>query len=455
MKICIIGAGVAGLQTLNLLKDEHECHIFDKNEEPGGVWCKNYDGCSIQVPKELYEFVGFPSKEKYGTFSTGESIKNYIKDYVGYYKLKEKSIFHLGETVDTIIKLPNDKWNIVSTKTSYEFDYCIICSGMYNVPYIPDEYEFEETIHTSEFSDASIVNDKNVLIIGEDKSSIDCAFESTKYAKKVSLYSRELHWPVPRFVLNIIPFKFLTYSRLGHFLLPKHWDITEKESKWHDSFEIVKKAAFSILEKIFSFQFGLNETPKIPLVKDLFNGVQILNYDFYNSLKNGKIKKIKKEELDACIKESDIIICGTGFTKDYSIFYDSESLGVEKDGLWLYKNIIHPNIKNLAFIGSEVSTFNNILTHYLQAKWLLYHFENEGLSNDVVPSQKLMNDYIENEKKWKRSWMLNTKERSCLVQLHMTKYHDTLLNDMKEKIPNGRWWEFFSPITSQNYFFMV
>tara|TARA_B100001989_G_scaffold233180_1_gene192887 strand:- start:1372 stop:2733 length:1362 start_codon:yes stop_codon:yes gene_type:complete len=453
MKICIIGAGVAGLQTLKILSDDYECHIFDKKEEPGGVWYENYDGYSLQVPKELYEFVGFPSKEKKGTFPSGESVQKYINDYVQHYELRKKSIFHMKETIDTIIKLPNDKWNVVSTKKSYEFDYCIICTGMYNTPHIPEEYEFEETLHTSEFVDASIVKDKNVLVIGGGKSSIDCAFESTKYAKEVCIYSRELHWPVPRLVLNIIPFKFLTYSRLGHFLLPKHWNITDEENKWHDRFKSLKEFAFGLLEKVFSIQFGLKEVPKNSLVKDLFNGGQILNYDYYNCINNGTIKKIKKDEVDSCIEKSDVIICGTGFTKDYSIFHDSESLGVEKDGLWLYKNIIHPNIENLAFIGSEVSTFNNILTQYVQAKWLKYHLDNEGLETDVVPSRKLMNDYIENEKKWKRSWMLNTKERSSLVQLHMTKYHDILMEDMKIQKVKNKLWNWLSPITSMDFVF--
>jgi len=451
MKICIIGAGVSGLQTLKVFNDEYECHIFDKNEEPGGVWYKNYDGYSLQVPKELYEFVGFSYNEKEGTFPTGESVKKYINDYIEHYKLRKKSIFHMKETIDTIIQLPNKKWQVVSTKTSYEFDYCIVCSGMYNVPYIPYEYEFEETLHTSEFVDASVVKDKKVLVIGGGKSSLDCAFESTKYAQKVSIYSREMHWPVPRFVFNIIPFKFLTCSRLGHFLLPKHWNITSEENKWHERLNFLKNIYFSLLEKVFSIQFGLKEIPKNSLVKDLFNGGQILNYDYYNCIKNGQIRKIEKGDVENYIEESDIVICGTGFTKDYSIFHDFESLGVEKDGLWLYKNIMHPTIENLAFIGSEVSTFNNILTQYIQAKWLRYHLDNKGLESDIVPSLKLMNDYIEKEKKWKRSWMLNTKERSSLIQLHMTKYHDILIEDIgKDKIKN-KFCNWFSPITAKDY----
>ena len=40
MKICIVGAGVAGLQCAHVLGAEHECHIFEKHARAGGVWKK-------------------------------------------------------------------------------------------------------------------------------------------------------------------------------------------------------------------------------------------------------------------------------------------------------------------------------------------------------------------------------------------------------------------------------
>ena len=39
------------------------------------------------------------------------------------------------------------------------------------------------------------------------------------------LLFRAAHWPVPRYILNLIPFKFATYSRFGHALLPTHHDV--------------------------------------------------------------------------------------------------------------------------------------------------------------------------------------------------------------------------------------
>ena len=48
---------------------------------------------------------------------------------------------------------------------------------------------------------------------------------------------------------------------------------------------------------------------------------------------------------------------------------------------------------DVAFIGSEVSTFNNILTHAMQTKWL-----SKLLKGDMkLPALRAMDKVIENE----------------------------------------------------------
>lgn len=81
---------------------------------------------------------------------------------------------------------------------------------------------------------------------------------------------------------------------------------------------------------------------------------------------------------------------------------------------------------NLAFIGAEMSTFNNILTQALQTLWL-----EKALNNDIpLPPKETMVERMEEEKAWKRSWMPPTGARASIFQLHKTKYHDQLCKDM-------------------------
>merc|ERR1711988_1351101 len=83
-------------------------------------------------------------------------------------------------------------------------------------------------------------------------------------------------------------------------------------------------------------------------------------------------------------------------------------------------------VPGLAFLGSEVSTFNNILTHGLQAAWLA-----KVLSGAIsLPPPRQLQRTIEAEKNWKRTWMPSTSARAAIQQLHMPKYHDRLVADM-------------------------
>ena len=96
-----------------------------------------------------------------------------------------------------------------------------------------------------------------------------------------------------------------------------------------------------------------------------------------------------------------------------------------------------------------MSTFNNILTHSLQAQWL-----KRVLSGELkLPTAGLMDKAIEKEQAWKRTWMPGTSARASIWQLHMMKYHDMLCKDMQ--VPHKRKGnplsELFMPYQANDY----
>lgn len=460
MKICIIGAGVAGLQTAYcLMKDGHECFIYESKPGPGGVWLQNYDGYALQVPNELYEFCGMHDASLDGTFPNGKDVCERIRKYFDENELAKKCNFSFDTTVELIAKF-DDGWMVHAThqnekKSSQTFDFLVVCTGMYNTPKIPQELVKYNPIHSSDFLDASVCKNKHVFVIGGGKSAIDCAVAAHKHAEHVSIVMREIHWPVPRYILNMIPFKWGTYSRLGHFLLPCHWNTSSTERLFHKIFEPIKHIAWKFLALVFSIQFKLELKPKISLITDLFNGGQILTYEFKEAITSGKIKQIITDDIEKYIREipgnqDNIIVCGTGFTKDYSIFEENirSKLDICNDGLWLYKNIIPIDVPQLAFVGSEVSTFNNILTQHIQAQWLKNY-----IKQGKICSHQSMKESVGKDRDWKRNWMPFSSSRASLIQLHMTKYHDLLMKDMNQQIVKNKWWQWFLPIMARDYKF--
>jgi len=218
------------------------------------------------------------------------------------------------------------------------------------------------------------------------------------------------------------------------------------------------------VEIMFRCQFNLSGdfVPESRIDRDLFNGGQILSYDFRDHLRAGKVKA-KKGSIagftktgvvltDGTKMQADVIVFGTGFKKTYS-YLDAEMqqrLNRQSDGLWLYRNIFPTEVSDLCFIGAEVSTFNNILTQGLQAIWL-----QRVLSGAIcLPAKQTMIDDIDRNQKWKRSWMPAKGDRAAILQLHKMKYHDQLCKDMgvdhKRKGCN-KFAECFAPYSAADY----
>mmetsp|Transcript_5140 Transcript_5140/g.11663 ORF Transcript_5140/g.11663 Transcript_5140/m.11663 type:complete len:205 (+) Transcript_5140:1-615(+) len=150
--------------------------------------------------------------------------------------------------------------------------------------------------------------------------------------------------------------------------------------------------------------------------------------------------------------QADMVVFGTGFTKSYA-YLDScllEQLNREQDGLYLYRNMFPTKVPDLCFVGSEVSTFNNILTQGLQALWLR-HVLTGHIS---LPSVEDMDFVVDMERSWKRSWMPKKGDRAAILQLHKISYHDQLCRDMGAN-PHRKGWnllaEVFAPYSAADY----
>ena len=247
-KVAVIGAGVAGLQTAKALREIGlDVTIFEKSENVGGVWRKNYGSCTraslralvrkrdlrdsraaptprvaraartraadfgLQVPQSLYEFPDFPApKGKYQRFPKGEEVQDYIEKYADTNNLREITKFNTGiQKVSS--NADGTSWTLNSETKGGEsqtekFDFVCVCTGMYGwPPHIPlargaDKFK-GEILHSCTFTDKQVAAGKDVVVIGGGKSAVDNAVAAAKTGKSSTLLFRtpvsSLHHPPP------------------------------------------------------------------------------------------------------------------------------------------------------------------------------------------------------------------------------------------------------------------
>jgi len=208
-----------------------------------------------------------------------------------------------------------------------DFDFLVISSGMYSwPPHIPKARGWEqfqgEILHSCTFNQKEQAAGKKVVVVGGGKSAIDNVVAASKGgAESATLVYREAHWPVPRYLVNLVPFKWGTYSRFGHAMLPTHYDHTSFGWWMHSVCAPLKWGWWRIVETMFTVQFGLKGDlkPKIPLEIDVFGGGQILTYEFRDLLAAGKVKAVKGS-LDKMKENSVTLTDGTELEADQVIY---------------------------------------------------------------------------------------------------------------------------------------
>src|SRR5207249_4306690 len=94
-----------------------------------------------------------------------------------------------------------------------DFDLVVIATGLYsdtpNLPAIPGQEDFQGAVlHISQVKTRAPLDGKRVAVVGYGKSATDAALEAAAVAQEVHIIFREAHWPVPRNLAGILPFKW-------------------------------------------------------------------------------------------------------------------------------------------------------------------------------------------------------------------------------------------------------
>jgi dimethylaniline monooxygenase (N-oxide forming) len=420
-KIGIIGGGVAGLVTAKILGQAgFDCHVFERGPLVGGVWSVGYHTYGLQTPRGLYEFPDWPMPASYPDMPSGAQIQQYLESYARHFDLTSR--IQLRCKVNELVPGAEGKgWVVHYTDESRgareerAFDYLVIATGLYsnpNMPALEGQDQFQGKIyHSSEYDDPSLVAGRKVIVVGYGKSALDIAVDASKHARETTLLFRDVHWPVPVKVLGLIDVRKIFLTRLVSGFLPLYQRPEPWEKKLHETAPWLIHGFWRMVETIMRTQFHLDEcdaVPTTPVEHDLFNGGMLPTDESFPRLRSGAVRPRRGaiarfspggvtladgERLDA-----DVVIFATGWKCDYGVLPAAFGRVVEDDGLYLYRHILHPDWKDLAFIG-WASTFSNSLTSHLAALWL----RNLLQGRFDLPPRAAMQQEIAAMKAWKRA----------------------------------------------------
>ena len=233
-KVAIIGSGPCGLSMLNAFQTAKnngeeipEIVCFEKQSDWGGLWNYSWRTGSDQYgdpvpnsmyrylwsngPKECLEFAdysfdehfnqpipSFPPREVLYEYILGRAKKADLKKYIKFDTAVTNVVYNENQFQITSL----NKKESLSSKEN--FDYLIISSGHFSVPYIP-EYDGMSSfpgriLHGHDFRDAEEVRGKDGVVLGSSYSAEDIALQCYKYgAKSVTIGYRNnpmgFKWP--------------------------------------------------------------------------------------------------------------------------------------------------------------------------------------------------------------------------------------------------------------------
>jgi len=458
--VCIVGAGISGIVTAKTFRTKgHDVTVYERGADLGGVWelSRSYPGIQTQTPRDLYRYSDFPMPKGFPEWPSGAQVHQYLNNYVDHFNIRP--FIHFSTSVMSIIERTDGKagWD-VSTETAggktatQSFDFVVVCNGTFSNPNAIQHAGYEEflatggqVVHSSQYTDTSMVKGKRVLVLGFSKSATDVAMNAIKeHATQTTLVYRKPTWKVPYFFANTINLKNILFSRASEALFPPY-RATGKERFLHRVGKPLVWGNWRMLELLLKRQFRLKKCdmlPDAPIESQISCSLSIETKGFYKAVREGKLTAIRGtidhyegktviltngERVDA-----DVIIMATGWTRKIPFLSpELQQKFLAEDGMVrLYRSIVNPNLPHIGFIGYN-SSFVTTLTAEIGSNWLL-HYMDDQLTHK--PNATEMNREIDEMCQWRRTERPIATEYNglCVAPYHF-RYIDSLMTDMGAK----------------------
>lgn len=258
MKVAIIGAGISGIATANILKKNGiEAVVFEKSANLGGVWSTAYPGVPLQNIYTQYRLSDFPWSFKPDLHPTGAQIMRYLQEAVQHLQLDvrlEHSIVALTEQVQGwLVRYENKQ----GTQEVF-FDYVIIAIGQYsewkNRQPFPGQDQFKGKVITErELAALDTFDQKQVAVVGFGKSALDMATLAAERGATVHHVFRTPGWLIPEWILGA-HFTHALFTRFGSVMMTSWAHPTAAERFLHKRLNFVINSFWDFINAIVRYQ---------------------------------------------------------------------------------------------------------------------------------------------------------------------------------------------------------
>ena len=269
-RIAVIGAGISGIATANILKKNGFVPVvFEKYEKIGGVWATAYPEVHLQNIYTQYHLSDFDWSFKPDLHPTSEQIMRYLSEAMDHLKLDIRlshEVLEMRALSEVEMKEQENGWLIryKNREGIHEetFEYAILAAGQYtdgkNIPQFLDQEQFQGKIITErDVTSLDVFNGKQVMIVGYGKSALDMATLAAERSAQVHHVFRTPSWLIPEWILGA-HFTYALFTRFGNIMMTSWAQPTAMERFLHNKLGFVISSFWNFIQSIVLFQLKRN-----------------------------------------------------------------------------------------------------------------------------------------------------------------------------------------------------
>ncbi|WP_433731755.1 flavin-containing monooxygenase [Nocardia sp. CA-129566] len=465
-RVAVIGAGLAGLVTAKVLRDDgFDVVVFEKESAVGGVWIESrtYPGLRTNNSRDTYAFSDHPYSRSADMFPTAAQVREYLASYVRRFHL-EPHLRLAAEVVELSRQGPVFEVEVRrgSDVTTWLFDFVVVCTGVFSEPHVPEiegmRWFVGRLLHSSQATDPALFAGQRVVVVGAGKSALDLAAWAATHASTCTLVFREPHWMIPRYLLGRIPSDRLLTTRANEAIFRYH-RLNRTEQFLHGPGRGLTQLILRVVSRLIRLHLGM-PAAMVP-DKPLPGGIENIGVapEFYRLARGGRV--LMRRNNIAAFQESnallladgdrihaDVVIFATGWRQSLPFLAPELEGAVLRDGHFqLYRRILPPTEHRLGFVGYASSPACQ-LTAEISAHWLSQSFRGELALPNV--------DQMQAEILRVRAWLtdvLPASPQGYLLGPFLAHHIDELVADMGLRVRRTRnlMTEYLAPMLPARY----